>query len=190
MPSQVLVEKKKLAKPPLKLHYLGDRVLRQPAKRITKVDDDIRRLVRDMLQTMYSEDGIGLAAPQIGVNKQLLVVDCEFEDPTTPPFVLINPVIKKQSQDICVIQEGCLSIPGVFLDVTRPEVIEVAYKDENGRPQRLTAKGLLARVIQHEIDHLNGVMFVDRVDNALALNQELVKHGFAVDAVSSIPDTK
>lgn len=186
MTSQILVEKKKLAKAPLEMHYLGDRVLRQPAKRVTKIDDEVRQLVREMLQTMYSEDGIGLAAPQVGINKQLLVVDIELDDPTTPPLVLINPVIKKASNDQCVIQEGCLSIPGVFLDVVRPAVIEVSYKDEYGRPQRLKATDLLARVIQHEIDHLNGVLFVDRVDNALALNQELDKHGFSSQAVKAI----
>ncbi|NJO75589.1 MAG: peptide deformylase [Leptolyngbyaceae cyanobacterium RM1_406_9] len=186
MTSQILVEKKKLAKPPLQLHYLGDRVLRQPAKRINKVDDEVRQLAKEMLQTMYSEDGIGLAAPQVGVHKQLIVIDCELDNPTTPPLVLINPTVKQQSRDMCVIQEGCLSIPGVFLDVTRPEVIEVSYKDENGRPQKLTANGLLARVIQHEMDHLNGVMFVDRVDNALLLNQELAKNGFSTQAVKAV----
>jgi peptide deformylase len=186
MSAPVLVEKKKLTNPPLQLHYLGDRVLRQPAKRISKVDDDIRKLARQMLQTMYSEDGIGLAAPQVGIHKQLLVVDCEPDEAATPALVFINPVITKTSRDTCVIQEGCLSIPKVFLDVTRPEVIEVSYKDENGRPQKMTAKGLLARVIQHEIDHLNGVMFVDRVDNTLAMNQELVKNGFATNAVKPV----
>lgn len=186
MTSQILVEKKKLAKPPLQLHYLGDRVLRQPAKRINKVDDEVRQLAKEMLQTMYSEDGIGLAAPQVGVHKQLIVIDCELDNPATPPLILINPTVKQQSRDVCVIQEGCLSIPGVFLDVTRPEVIEVSYKDENGRPQKLIAKGLLSRVIQHEMDHLNGVMFVDRVDNALLLNQELAKHGFSTQAVKSV----
>ncbi|MBE9181069.1 peptide deformylase [Oculatella sp. LEGE 06141] len=186
MPSQVVVEKKKLAKPPLNLHYLGDRVLRQPAKRVAKVDEDIRQLVRNMLQTMYSEDGIGLAAPQVGIHKQLLVIDCEPDNAATPPLVLINPTLSNPSRDLCVIQEGCLSIPGVFLDVTRPEVIQVSYKDEQGRPQKMSAQGLLARVIQHEVDHLNGIMFVDRVDNALALNQELSKHGFSAQAVKPV----
>ncbi|HEY9622909.1 MAG TPA: peptide deformylase [Crinalium sp.] len=186
MTAQILVEKKKLANPPLDLHYLGDRVLRQPAKRITKVDDEIRELARQMLQTMYSEDGIGLAAPQVGINKQLIVIDIELDKPTVPPLILINPAVTKQSADVCVIQEGCLSIPNVFLDVTRPETIEVSYKDEYGRPQKITAADLLARVIQHEIDHLNGVMFVDRVDNALALNQELTKHGFSAQAVKPV----
>ncbi|MBD1912482.1 MULTISPECIES: peptide deformylase [unclassified Leptolyngbya] len=188
MTAQILVEKKKLAKPPLELHYLGDRVLRQPAKRITKIDNEIRQLARDMLQTMYSNDGIGLAAPQVGVNKQLLVVDIELDDPAKPPLIMINPTIVRASQEQCVIQEGCLSIPGVFLDVTRPDEIEVSYKDENGRPQKLVATDLLARVIQHEMDHLNGVMFVDRVDNALALNQELDKHGFSMQAVKPVEE--
>ncbi len=190
MPSQttspIFVEKKKLSKPPLKLHYLGDRVLRLPAKRITKVDDEVRQLARQMLQTMYSEDGIGLAAPQVGVHKQLIVIDIHLDEPKTPPLVLINPSIIRQSSTTCVIQEGCLSIPGVFLDVTRPEEIEVSYKDEMGRPQKLVAKELLARVILHEMDHLNGVMFVDRVDNALALNQELSKNGFSMQAVKPV----
>jgi peptide deformylase len=187
MTAQILVEKAKLEKAPLQLHYLGDRVLRQSTKRISKVDDEVRQLARHMLQTMYTEDGIGLAAPQVGVQKQLLVVDCELDDPTTPPFVLINPAIKKSSKETCVIQEGCLSVPGVFLDVTRPEMIEVSYKDENGRPRTLRATGLLARVIQHEMDHLNGVMFVDRVENQLALTSELSKHGFSIQAVQPAP---
>jgi peptide deformylase len=186
MTAQILVEKKKLANPPLKLHYLGDRVLRQPAKRINKIDDEVRLLARQMLQTMYSEDGIGLAAPQVGINKQLIVIDCELDDPNAPPYILINPVINKRSEQSCTIQEGCLSIPGVYMDVIRPEIIEVAYKDEYARPQKLTAEGLLARVIQHEIDHLNGVMFVDRVDNTLALNQELTKHGFSAQTVKPV----
>ncbi|MCU0568529.1 MAG: peptide deformylase [Oculatellaceae cyanobacterium Prado106] len=186
MTAQILVEKKKLKNPPLTMHYLGDRTLRQPAKRVAKVDDEIRLLVKQMLQTMYSEDGIGLAAPQVGVHKQVIVIDTELDKPEIPPYVLINPVILSTSKETCVIQEGCLSIPKVFLDVTRPEVIEVSYKDEQGRPQKMVAKDLLARVIQHEMDHLNGVLFVDRVDNALAMNQELVKNGFAVNAVKPV----
>jgi peptide deformylase len=89
MPSDIAVEKKKLKNPPLQLHYLGDRVLRQPAKRITKIDDELRQLVREMLQTMYSSDGIGLAAPQVGIHKQLIVIDCHPDQPESPPLVLI-----------------------------------------------------------------------------------------------------
>lgn len=186
MAAEVLVEKKKLAKPPLEIHHLGDRVLRQPAKRVAKIDAEIKHIIREMLQTMYSADGIGLAAPQIAVNKQLIVVDCQPDEPTTPPLILINPVIKQVSRDVAVTQEGCLSIPGVYLDVKRPNAIEVTFKDEQGRPQKLSATGLLACCIQHEIDHLNGILFVDRVENALALNQELTKHGFSAQAVKPV----
>lgn len=186
MAAEVLVEKKKLAKPPLEIHHLGDRVLRQPAKRVAKIDAEIKHIIREMLQTMYSADGIGLAAPQIAVNKQLIVVDCQPDEPTTPPLILINPVIKQVSRDVAVTQEGCLSIPGVYLDVKRPNAIEVTFKDEQGRPQKLSATGLLACCIQHEIDHLNGILFVDRVENALALNQELTKHGFSAQSVKPV----
>ena len=186
MPAEIAVEKTKLKNPPLKLHYLGDRVLRQPAKRIAKVDDNIRQIVRDMLQTMYSNDGIGLAAPQVGIHKQLIVIDCEPDNPANPPLILINPVIKQVRRELCLAQEGCLSIPGVYMDVTRPQLVEVAYKDENGRPRSLKAGDLLGRCIQHEMDHLNGVVFVDRIDNSLALAQELSQHGFSMHTVNHI----
>lgn len=86
MPIEIAVEKKKLQNPPLEMHYLGDRVLRQPAKRISKVDEELRQIIREMLQTMYSKDGIGLAAPQVGINKQLIVIDCDPENPANPPW--------------------------------------------------------------------------------------------------------
>jgi peptide deformylase len=186
MTAEVLVEKKKVAKPPLEIYRLGDRVLRQPAKRVAKVDTEIKQLIREMLQTMYSADGIGLAAPQVAVNKQLIVVDLQPDEAATPPLILINPVISKVSSDLAMTQEGCLSIPNVYLDVRRPAVIEVSFKDENGRPQRLAATELLACCIQHEVDHLNGVLFVDRVENSLLLNQELAKHGFSTRAVQPV----
>ena len=186
MTSQVLVEKKKLKNPPLELHYLGDRVLRQPNKRVAKVDQEVRQLAREMLQTMYSADGIGLAAPQVAVQKQLIVIDCEPDNSANQPLILINPTIKQLSRDICVIQEGCLSIPGVYMDVERPQVVEIAYKDEYGRPQTLKAYELLSRCIQHEIDHLNGVLFIDRVENTLALTAELSKHGFSSQAIKPV----
>jgi peptide deformylase len=186
MPTPILVEKKKLAKPPLDIHYLGDRVLRQPAKRIAKVDEEIRQLITQMLQTMYSADGIGLAAPQVGIHKQLIVIDCEPDNPAVPPLVLINPKIESYGKKVCKDQEGCLSIPGVYLDVERPEEISVSYKDEFGRPRTLKASDLLARAIQHEMDHLNGVLFVDRVNNEIALNEELKKKGFSAQHVQHV----
>ncbi|MEL7085365.1 MAG: peptide deformylase [Cyanobacteria bacterium P01_A01_bin.3] len=178
MPTSVAVPKTKLKRPPFDIHKLGDRVLRQPAKRVAKVDDSIRELARQMLQTMYSADGIGLAAPQVGINKRLIVVDCDPDKPDAEALVLINPEIKNHSNDGVLGEEGCLSIPAVFLDVKRPSKITVSFKDVTGRPKRIKADGLLARVIQHEIDHLDGVMFVDRVENGIQRTQELSSHGF------------
>jgi peptide deformylase len=186
MAVQILVEKKKLDKPPLNIHLFGDKTLRQTAKRINKVDDDLRQTIREMLQTMYSSDGIGLAAPQVGIHKQLVVIDCELENPAAPPLILINPEIKSYSKSLCKDQEGCLSIPGIYMDVERPEQVEVSYKDENGRPRTIKADGLLARAIQHEMDHLNGVLFVDHITDSLTLTEELKKKGFSIKAVQHI----
>jgi peptide deformylase len=183
MTTEIAFDKRKVDHPPYEIHTLGDRVLRQTAKRIVKVDAEVRQIVENMLRTMYSADGIGLAAPQVAIAKQIIVVDIEPEDAANPPLILINPVIRKKSTDFTVSQEGCLSIPEVYLDVKRPEMIEVAFKDELGRPQAIRAIGLLSRAIQHEMDHLSGVLFVDRVENALLLNQELSKHGFSQQAV-------
>ena len=190
MASIVAVEKQKLTNPPLELCYLGDRALRQNNKRVAKVDGEIRQLAREMLQTMYSADGIGLAAPQVAVQKQLIVIDCDPENPANQPLILINPTITRLSPELCVAQEGCLSIPNVYMDVTRPQMVEIAYKDEHGRPQTLTATELLSRCIQHEIDHLNGILFVDRVQNSIQLTQELTKQGFSAKAVKPIPQGK
>jgi peptide deformylase len=186
MAVQILVEKKKLAKAPLDIHKLGDRVLRQPAKRVNKVDDELRQTVIKMLQTMYTADGVGLAAPQVGLHKQLIVIDSEPENPAVPPLILINPEIKGRGKVLAKDQEGCLSVPGVYMDVERPETVEISYKDENGRPRQLKADGFLARVIQHEMDHLNGVLFVDRIDDSLTLTAELKKNGLSIQAVQPI----
>ena len=179
MSSAATLDKHNASAPPLPLHYLGDRVLRQSAKRIARVDKSTRQLAQDMLQTMHAESGIGLAAPQVGVNKRVIVIDCEPRNSATPPLVLINPQIQSYSPELCQMEEGCLSVPGVFLNITRPQAIEVKFKDDSGRPRNLNASGLLARAIQHEIDHLEGVMFVDHVSNDLALTETLRKQGFS-----------
>lgn len=186
MNKTLTVEKEKLAQAPLHLHFLGDRVLRQNTKRIAKIDQNVRDLAKHMLQTMYTENGIGLAAPQVGIHKKMLVVDCQPDNPATPPMILINPEITRFGKDFCVAEEGCLSIPQVFLEVIRPRTIEVVYKDESGKKNKIKAAGLLSRVIQHEMDHLNGVLFVDRVKNNLALTEQLKKKGFSIDAVKPI----
>ncbi|KKJ00307.1 peptide deformylase [Prochlorothrix hollandica] len=186
MPVDVVVEKAKLKNPPLDVRRLGDRALRQPAKRVAKVDDEVRLLVRKMLQTMYSEDGIGLAAPQVAVNKQIIIIDVNLEEPTTPPLVMINPTIQGFGEEVVLFEEGCLSIPQVFLEVRRPEVVKVSYRDEMGRPHSILADGIVGRVIQHEIDHLNGVLFVDRAENKIALSQELTSQNFSLSAVRAL----
>jgi len=184
--STVLVPKEALAEAPLPIHTLGARELRTAARRISKVDESVRELARDMLRSMYTAKGIGLAAPQVGIAKQLLVIDLDLEEAATPPLVLINPEITAAGSSLNTYEEGCLSIPKVYLNVVRPSVVEVSFRDELGRPRKLKADGLLARCIQHEMDHLQGVLFVDRVTDELSLNEELQQHGFARDHVRSI----
>ena len=172
------VSKKQNGNPSLEIYKLGDKVLRQNAKRISKVDNSIRSLAKEMLQSMYASKGIGLAAPQIGINKELLVIDINFEDSAAEPLILINPEITDYGTTINSYEEGCLSIPGVYLNVVRPSTIKLKFRDEMGRPRKMKADGLLARCIQHEMDHLNGVLFVDRVSSKEDLNKELVREGF------------
>ena len=182
----VQVPKVPMDHPPFPIHTLGDQVLRKPAKRISKVDESVRDLARDMLRSMYASRGIGLAAPQVGVHRQLLVIDLEPDNEAAAPMVLINPEITSFGAAIDTYEEGCLSIPGVYLDVVRPSVVEVSFRDEHGRPQRIKADGLLARCIQHEMDHLNGVLFVDRVTDEHSLTEGLKEQGFDRAAVQSI----
>ena len=182
----MLVPKEGLETPPLEIHTLGADVLRQPARRIGKVNEQVRDLARDMLRSMYTAKGIGLAAPQVGVHQQLLVIDLDLDNPTTPPLVLINPEISSASAGLDTYEEGCLSIPGVYLDVVRPTAIELSFRDEMGRPRKMKADGLMARCIQHEMDHLNGVLFVDRVTDEAGLQKELREHGFQRQHVQSV----
>ena len=176
--SSVAVPKKPLDSPPLHIHQLGAEALRVEGRRVGKVDESVRDLARDMLRSMYTAHGIGLAAPQVGVDKQLLVIDLDPETPSTPPLVLINPEVISASAGLDTYEEGCLSIPGVYLDVVRPTAVQVSFRDEMGRPRTMKADGLMARCIQHEIDHLNGVLFVDRVTDKGGLLKELKDHGF------------
>ena len=174
----ISVSKEPVENPPFKVYQLGDEALRTPANRIVKVDDAIRKLAKDMLITMYSSKGIGLAAPQVGIQKRLLVIDLNFEDPNSPPMVFINPEIISSSATLDTYEEGCLSIPGVYLNVLRPSSIKLSYRDEMGRPKKMNADGLMARCIQHEIDHLNGVCFVDKVTDEEELKKQLNENNF------------
>ena len=174
----IAVTKEAVKNPPLKIYMLGQETLRTPANRIVKVDDSIRKLAKDMLITMYSAKGIGLAAPQVGVQKRILVIDLNFEDPDAAPNVFINPEIISSSASLDTYEEGCLSIPGVYLNVLRPSSIKLSYRDEMGRPKKMNAEGLMARCIQHEIDHLNGVLFVDKVTDQDELKKQLKENKF------------
>jgi peptide deformylase len=143
------------------LHLLGSPVLRQKAARVARVDDDVRRLVDDLFETMRAAKGVGLAANQVGVARRVAVVDVGDDDP--PPLVLINPVIVERGAELATAEEGCLSIPEIFGDVERPARVVVEALDRDGTPHRVEAAGYKARAIQHEIDHLDGILFLDHL---------------------------
>lgn len=148
------------------LHY-GEEPLREASQPVTEINDDIRRLVEDMFETMYESKGVGLAAPQVGVNLRLAIIDIG-ED----PLVLINPQILKHSgKETC--DEGCLSFPGLTEKVERAKKVVAEATDLDGSVYEIEAEGLLARAIQHELDHLDGVLFIDRISKARKLQ---IKH--------------
>ena len=136
-------------------------LLRQISKPVDKVGDDERKLMNDMLETMYASNGIGLAAIQIGVPKRIIVMDLSKKDENNEPRYFVNPIIKNKSEKISTREEGCLSILSVFAEVDRPSTCEVEYLDYNGNKKILKADGLLATCIQHEMDHLEGILFID-----------------------------
>ena len=143
---------------------LGEEVLRTPGEEITAFDDDLRALVEEMWETMYHAEGIGLAAPQIGVSLRLCVLDVREKDaPESGPLALVNPVVSEASKKTDKAPEGCLSIPGLEEVVSRSAQVTVKGFDPRGEPVEVQAEGLLGRALQHEIDHLDGVLFIDRV---------------------------
>jgi len=164
----------------LKVRRYGDPVLRRRAREIETVTPEIRRLVDDMIDTMYDEVGIGLAAPQVGTSVRLLVVG---DEEGRGAQALVNPVISEQGGTVTA-EEGCLSLPGIFAQVTRSQWVKLEAQDLEGRPVAITARGLRARVFQHEIDHLDGVLFIDRLDPVTRdrIKRRIKKEGFAEDA--------
>jgi len=143
------------------LHVLGSPVLREHAKPVKTVDDGVRQIVEDLFETMRAAKGVGLAANQIGVARRVAVVDVGDEDP--PPLALINPMIVERSEEEETAEEGCLSIPDIFGDVERSARIVVEALDASGKRFRVAAQGYKARAIQHEIDHLDGILFLDHL---------------------------
>ena len=145
------------------LIILPDPVLRQLSQPVETVDADIRRLADDMLETMYDAPGIGLAAIQIGVARRIVTADTSKKDDEKDPQVFINPEIVWSSEEKGAYEEGCLSIPEYYEEVERPAQVKVRFTDLHGKAHEIEANGLLATVLQHEIDHLNGVLFIDHI---------------------------
>lgn len=162
----------------LKLKYYPDKILFKQAKKVSRFDSAVRKLAQNMLDTMYLNNGVGLAAPQVGHSTRLLVVDVSPSDEPRKPLVLVNPVLKEADGEMVGL-EGCLSFPEVFFEVKRASSIVVRYQDLKGKEQKLEASNnLLCRAIQHEIDHLNGEVFIDKAVSRLAADLEMTKHGF------------
>ena len=142
------------------LRYEGDEILKKRAREIDTIDDKIKELANDMMDTMHKFDGVGLAAPQVGILKRLIVIDL-YEEGTQ--YKLVNPVIVKEKGEQCV-EEGCLSFPNKYGKVKRPKEVTVEALDLDGKKVKIKAKDLLAQALCHEVDHLNGVVFVERVE--------------------------
>ena len=138
-----------------------NKILRQVSKSVEKVGQAERQLMDDMLDTMYHANGIGLAAIQIGVPKRIIVMDLSKKEEEKKPMYFVNPVIKNKNQNFSKYEEGCLSVPNQFAEIERPKTCEVEYLDYDGEKKIIKAEGLLATCIQHEMDHLQGILFID-----------------------------
>lgn len=144
------------------LRYEGDEILRKKSREVTVFDDRLKELVKDMDETMHAQNGVGLSAVQVGILKRVIVIDTVY-DGKTPSIVIVNPEIVKQKGEQEV-EEGCLSFPNQFAKVIRPKEVVVKGFDENGKKIEIKGKDLLAQCLCHEIDHLNGILFIDRME--------------------------
>ena len=138
-----------------------NKILRQKSLAVEKVDEGVRKLMDDMLETMYAAPGIGLAAIQVGIPKRVIVLDLASRDKTKNPMFFVNPEIITKSKNNSTYEEGCLSVPGQFAEIDRPETCHIKYLDYNGQHKEIQAEGMLATCIQHEMDHLEGILFID-----------------------------
>tara|TARA_Y200000002_G_C22569019_1_gene615805 strand:- start:158 stop:682 length:525 start_codon:yes stop_codon:yes gene_type:complete len=148
-----------------------DEILKKVSDPIEKVGINEKRLINDLLETMYNSNGIGLAAVQVGILKRILVIDISNKDEKKNPLKLINPIIKKVSDETSIYEEGCLSIPDTFIEIERPKICEVEYIDINGQKRYLKCNGLLSTCLQHEINHLDGKLIID---NLSKLKRDLI----------------
>ena len=142
---------------------IPDKRLRMKSEPVKAIDKEVRALIEDMFETMYAAPGIGLAAIQIGVPKRVVTMDLAKKDDPAEPQVFINPEIVWSSDEKAIYEEGCLSIPEYYEEVERPKTVRVKFLDREGKPQEMEADGLLATCLQHEIDHINGVLFIDHI---------------------------
>lgn len=147
----------------LKLYEYPHPILKKKAEKVAAVDDDLRRLLDDMLETMYADNGCGLAAPQIGVSQRIVVIDIAGEGEEPAPMYMVNPEIVWASEEKEICEEGCLSVPGQRAEVERPASVRIKYLDYNGESQEILAEDFLAVAAQHEIDHLDGILYIDRI---------------------------
>ena len=145
------------------IQFVPDPVLRKSALPVENITDKTLQLLDDMAETMYDAPGIGLAGPQVGELKRLIVMDCSRDDEKSELWQMINPEVIELSEDNSTLEEGCLSIPGHTAEVSRPDWIKLRFIDIKGKEQQIKAEGLLAACIQHEIDHLNGILFIDHI---------------------------
>ena len=138
-----------------------NKVLREKSLPVERVDEDLKKLMDDMLETMYAAPGIGLAAIQVGIPKRVIVLDIERKEGKKNPIFLVNPEIVEKSENNSIYEEGCLSVPGQFAEITRPDKCYLKYLDYYGEKKEIKAEGMLATCIQHEMDHLEGILFID-----------------------------
>ena len=138
-----------------------NKILRQKSIPVEGVDKDMQKLMDDMLETMYAAPGIGLAAIQVGVPKRIIVLDIQQKEGKKNPLFFVNPEITNKSKNLSTYEEGCLSVPGQFAEIERPDKCHIKYLDYYGQPQEIKAQGMLATCIQHEMDHLEGILFID-----------------------------
>ncbi len=147
----------------LKIEKYPSKILSKRLSPVESFNSELKEIVRDMFETMYSYNGIGLAANQVGLDKRIVVVDISSKENKVQPLVLINPEIINYSKKKVVLEEGCLSFPGFFDKVYRPHSIQLIYYDINGKKKEVIIEGFLARVIQHEVDHINGIKFIQKM---------------------------
>ena len=162
-----------------------DETLKKISDPVEKVGINERKLINDLFETMYNSQGIGLAAVQVGILKRILVVDVSNKDEKKEPLSFINPIIKKISDETSVYEEGCLSLPGQFAEVERPAECVLKYVDYSGNKKELKADGLLATCIQHEVDHLNGILFIDYLSKLKKdmIIKKLIKHKKEIERI-------